>query len=108
VNKEIDTELQAKIKQLPMPEKIKCAALYKHLKQIYSAEKECDDKNRRILYNFNEENKHFLSQVSDIMNGNTTLTDDLLEGKEEFFSAAPKPQNPPQTQSVFERFYVEM
>jgi hypothetical protein len=63
---------------------------------------------RILLYNFNEENKHFLSQVSDIMNGNTTLTDDLLEGKEEFFSAAPKPQNPPQTQSVFERFYVEM
>ena len=46
-----------------MPEKIKCCALYKHLKEVYEAENDCDSKNRKIIYDFNEENKHFLTEV---------------------------------------------
>lgn len=58
MDKDTETELKAKLKQLPMPEKIKCCALYKHLKEVYAAEHECDVKNREVIFNFNEENKH--------------------------------------------------
>ena len=48
MDKETEEELKAKLKQLPMPEKLKCCALYKHLKEVYSAEQVCDQKNREI------------------------------------------------------------
>merc|ERR1712110_881134 len=105
-NKMMDKEVEAKLKQLPMPEKIKCCALYKHLKEVYDAEGECDSKNRKIIYDFNEETKHFLSEISDIMNGNVELTDELLEGKEEFFTAEELEKKEYLTTAPIEGFYL--
>jgi len=85
MNKEVEAELKAKLKQLPMPEKIKCCALYKHLQDVYAAQTDCDNKNRKIIYDFSKDHGHFLNEVNDIANG-SALNDDLLEGKEEFFT----------------------
>jgi len=86
MNKEVEAELKAKLKQLPMPEKIKCSALYKHLLEVYAAQKECDLKNRKIVFDFTTESKPMLKQMADIAMGKVELTDELLEGKEEFFT----------------------
>jgi len=85
MNKEVETELKAKLKQLPMPEKVKCCALYHHLKQVYSAQTECDNKNRKIIFDFQGSFGPLLSQVSAIAHG-TELTEADLEGKEDFFT----------------------
>lgn len=106
MDKEVEAELKAKLKQLPMPEKIKCCALYKHLKEVYDAENECDTKNRKIIYDFNEENKHYLQEITDIMNGNVELTDELLEGKEEFFTAEELEKKEYLNTTAIEGFYL--
>jgi len=87
MNKEVETELKAKIKQLEMPMKIKCSALYQHLQKVYDAQSVCDNANRKIIYDFTLEHGHFLTEIANIAMGTTELTDDMLEGKEEFFSA---------------------
>merc|ERR1712187_197320 len=87
MNKEVEAELKAKLKQLPMPEKIKCSALYKHLVGVYDARTECDNKNRKIIFDFVADVDPLLQQINDIVMGKTELTDELLEGKEEFFTA---------------------
>jgi len=86
MNKEVETELKAKIKQLEMPMKIKCSALYQHLQKVYDAQTICDNANRKIIYDFQQEHGHFLNEIANIAMGTTALTDDMLEGKEEYFS----------------------
>jgi len=87
MNKEVETELKAKLKQLEMPMKIKCSALYKHLTEVYAAQSICDNKNRKIIFDFQNEHGVLLNDIAAIGMGTTELTEDMLAGKEDFFSA---------------------
>lgn len=106
MNKEVEAELKAKLKQLPMPEKIKCSALYKHLLEVYAAQKECDLKNRKIIFDFTTESKPLLKQMTDIAMGNITLTDELLEGKEDFFTAEELERNEHLNSQKLDSYYT--
>jgi len=70
-----------------MPMKIKCSALYKHLQEVYSAQSVCDNKNRKIIFDFNNDHGHLLTEIANVAMGTTTLTDDMFAGKEDYFSA---------------------
>jgi len=106
MNKEVETELKAKLKQLPMPEKIKCSALYKHLKEVYTAQNDCDIKNRKIIFDFTEESKPWLKEMAEIAMGNVELTDDLLEGKEDFFTPEELAAKEHLIKGKFDSFYL--
>lgn len=86
MNKEVEAELKAKLKQLPLNEKVKCCALYQHLSAVYEAQKDCDNKNRKLTYGFHQTHGHLLRNINDIVNGKE-LTDADLAGKEDFFTA---------------------
>jgi len=107
MNKEVEAELKAKLKQLPMPEKIKCCALYKHLQDVYAAQTDCDNKNRKIIYNFSKDFGPLLDEVNDIANGKA-LTDEMLEGKEEFFKPEELEAKEFMNEKPLEEYYLKM
>merc|ERR1711976_827469 len=86
MNKEVEAELKAKLKQLPLPEKVKCCALYQHLNEVYAAQTDCDNKNRKIAFDFQGTHGHLLKDIDALQNGRQ-LTDEDLANKEEFFTA---------------------
>merc|ERR1712166_1454271 len=87
MNKEVETELKAKLKQLEMPMKIKCSALYKHLQEVYAAQAICDNKNRKIIFDFTAEHGTLLNDIAAIGMGTKEINEDMLAGKEDFFTA---------------------
>lgn len=107
MNKEVETELKAKLKQLPMPEKIKCCALYSHLKEVYAAQTDCDNKNRKIIFDFQNSHGHLLNEVTAIANGRE-LTDADLEGKEEFFTPEELEAKEYLTTAPLDSFYLNV
>jgi len=90
-----------------MPEKIKCCALYKHLQDVYAAQTDCDNKNRKIIFNFSKDFGHFLDEVNDIANGKA-LTDELLAGKEDFFSPEELEAKEFMNEKKLEDYYLKM
>jgi len=61
--------------------------LYQHLQKVYDAQSVCDNANRKIIFDFNNEHGHLLTEIAEVAMGTKALTEDMLEGKEDYFSA---------------------